>query len=98
MNEILKKIDEEIHMRNEIIRNSHGMELDTRATISGFQIAKQIILTSQSDVPDINVAKIEHDDCGGCQHEDKQGYEYPCIECQRAYTDEYKKNETVEGE
>ena len=42
--------------------------------------------------------QMEHDGCVGCVHEDKQDYEYPCKECQRAYTDEYKKNETVEGE
>lgn len=49
MDEILKKIDEEIAIRNEIIRNSHGMELDTRATIGGLQIAKQIVLCEQKE-------------------------------------------------
>lgn len=49
MGEIAKKIDEEIRNRNEIIKSSHGMELDTRAVISGLQIAKQIILPEQKE-------------------------------------------------
>lgn len=46
---LIEKIDAEISIRNEIIKNSHGMELDTRATIGGLQIARQIILSEQKE-------------------------------------------------
>lgn len=94
MNEILEKIDKEITK----------YELDDRvvgiAFRNGMKRVKEIIQSSQTDVADTNVGKIEHDGCNVCKYKSLEETEYPCRECKRAFIDKWKaiSDETVEGE
>lgn len=76
MEEILKMIDEEIDSCNEIIKQSHGMELDTRSTIGGLQVAKRIIQERQK----ANKGCYVCNDTSNDRYYRNQGYKY-CPHC-----------------
>lgn len=107
MNEILKKIDVLIF---EAHRQWTDFEEDRKhCSWDDYSMfirevvddkLKELIQSSQTDVTDTNVGKIEHDGCSNCLFEGKMPNEYPCVRCKRCYVDKWetKQIETVEGE
>ena len=77
MNEILKKIDEEIEREQK-----HGghFVFDKGSVLFGMVKIREIIQAEQK----------EHDGCKNCKYEEKTEDDYPCNICKSAYTDEYE--------